>query len=202
MHVEKPMLKNESVTAVFGEHQEADAAVKKLTQAGIAIKHLSIVGKGYHSDEKFVGFYNVTNQMTFWGKRGALWGSLWALFVGGVFLTIPVVGSVMILGYLATIVISTVDGAVMAGGLSALGAAMHSVGIPRDSVVQYEQAVKADGFLVIVHGPVAELTRARTILAQGNPSRLDLHDGLLTTLSGPLTTPRTAATKIPFGLTG
>ena len=46
--------------------------------------------------------------------------------------------------------------------------------------------MKADGFLVIVHGAVAELMRAKTILAQGNPSRLDLHDGLMTTLSGPL----------------
>jgi hypothetical protein len=108
----------------------------------------------------------------------------------------------MILGYLATIVVSAVEGAVMVGGLSALGAAMYSTGIPRDSVVQYEHAVRADGFLVIVHGPVEELTLARSILAQGNPSRLDLHDGLLTTLSGPLTTPSAAETRIPLDLTG
>jgi hypothetical protein len=196
------MLQNESVIAVFGEHQEADAAVKKLAHAGIAIKHLSIIGKGYHSEERIVGFYNVTDRMKFWGKRGALWGSLWVLFVGGVYLSIPVVGNVMILGYLATIVVSAVEGAVMVGGLSALGAAMYSAGIPRDSVVQYEQAVRADGFLVMVHGPVEELTRARALLAQGNPSRLDLHDGLLTTLSGPLATPGVIETRLPLGLTG
>ena len=186
------MLQNESVIAVFSEHQEADAAVKKLAAAGIELKHLSVIGKGYHSDEKVVGFYNVGDRIKFWGKRGAFWGGLWGLFLGGVLLTIPVVGPVMILGYLAAIVVSAVEGAIMAGGLSALGAALYSAGIPRNSVVQYEQAVKADGFLVIVHGAVAELTRARAILAQGNPSRLDLHDGLMTTLSGPLTTPGAA----------
>jgi hypothetical protein len=180
------MLQNESVVAVFSEYQEADAAVKKLTTGGVAIQNLSIIGKGYHSEEKIVGFHCTGRQITFWGKRGAFWGSLWSLFDGGVSLTIPGVGHIMVFGYLAPIVVSAVDGGIMAGGLSALGAALYSAGAPRDSVVQYEQAVKADGFLVIVHGVVEELTRARAMLVQGNPARLDLHDGFTTSLSGPL----------------
>ena len=178
------MLQSESVIAVFGEHQEADDAVKKLMHAGVAMEHLSLVGKGYHSEEKIVGFYNIGDRVKFWGKRGVLWGSLWGLFLGGVSLTLPGVGQVMVLGYLAAIVVSAVEGAIMLGGLSALGAALYSAGVPRDSILQYEQAVKADGFLVIVHGAVEELARARAILALGNPSRLDLHDGPTTSLSG------------------
>ena len=188
------MLQNESVIAVFSEHQEADAAVKKLANAGVAMENLSVIGKGYHTEEKVVGFYHTGDRIKFWGKRGAFWGSLWGLFLGGVSLTIPVVGHVMILCYLASIVVSAVEGAIMVGGLSALGAALYSAGIPRDSVVQYEQAVKADGFLVIVHGLAEELMRARAILALGNPSRLDLHDGLTTTLSGPLSVARASVT--------
>jgi len=46
--------------------------------------------------------------------------------------------------------------------------------------------VKADGFLVIVHGAVEELARARGLLLQGNPSRLDLHDSWSMRSSGPL----------------
>lgn len=99
----------------------------------------------------------------------------------------------MVLGYLATMVVSAVEGAIMVGGLSALGAALHSAGIPRNSVLQYEQAVKADGFLLVVHGAVEELVRARAILALGNPSRIDLHDGPTTSLSGPLHKLRTPA---------
>lgn len=178
------MLQNESVIAVFSDHQEVDAAVKKLANGGVAIESLSVIGKGYHSEEKVVGFYHAGDRIKFWGKRGAFWGGLWSLFVGGVSLTIPVVGHVMILGYLAAIVVSAVEGAIMVGGLSALGAALYSAGIPRTSIVQYEQAVKADGFLVIVHGAVEELVRAKAILALGNPSRLDLHDGASTSWSG------------------
>jgi len=183
--VKKPMLRNESVIAVFSGHQEADAAVRKLANAGVAMEHLSVIGKAYHSEEKGVGFYHVGDRIRFWGKRGAFWSSLWGLFVGGVSLTIPVVGQVMILGYLAPIVVSAVEGVIMVGGLSALGAALYSAGIPRDGVVQYEQTIKADGFLVIAHGAAKELMRARAILALGNPSRLDLHEGATTTSSDP-----------------
>jgi heat induced stress protein YflT len=183
------MLQNESVIAVFGDHQEAGAAVKKLAGAGFALESLSVVGKSYHSEEKVVGFYNTSDRIKFWGKRGAFWGGLWGLFFGGVALTLPGIGQIMVLGYLATIVVSAVEGAIMVGGLSALGAALYSAGIPRDSIIQYEQAVKANGFLLVVHGAVEELVRARAILALGNPSRLDLHDGMTTSLSGPLNVP-------------
>ncbi len=65
------MTDNNSVIAVFTDHQSADAAVRKLADAGIDMKHLSVVGKGDHTDEKVVGFYNTGDRVKFWGKRGA-----------------------------------------------------------------------------------------------------------------------------------
>jgi hypothetical protein len=165
-----------AVVAVFADHLAAEAAIKKLADAGIDMKHLSIVGKGYHTDEKVVGFYNLGDRVKFWGKRGAFWGGLWGWLFGGVFLTIPVVGHVVVLGYLAAMVISAIEGAVVVGGLSALGAALYGSGIPKDSVLQYETAIKADSFLVTAHGPAEEMGRAKAILALLKPSRVDLHE--------------------------
>ena len=99
----------DTVIAVFADHNAAETAVKKLTAAGFEMKNLSVVGKGYHTDEKVVGFYNVGDRVKFWGKRGAFWGGLWGLFFGGLFMTIPVVGHVIVLGYLAAIAISAVE---------------------------------------------------------------------------------------------
>jgi hypothetical protein len=48
----------ETVIGVFPDHQSAETAVKSLADAGFQMKDLSLVGKGYHSDEKVVGFYN------------------------------------------------------------------------------------------------------------------------------------------------
>lgn len=167
--------KADTVIAVFADHPAAEAAVKKLTMAGFEMKNLSIVGKGYHTDEKVVGFYNAGDRIKFWGARGAFWGGFWGLFLGGLFMTIPVVGHVIVLGYLATIAVAGIENAVVVGGLSALGAALYSIGVPKDSVIQYETAVKTDSFLVMAHGPAAEIARAKTILTTSNPSRLDVH---------------------------
>ena len=144
------------------------------------MKNLSVVGKGYHSEEKVVGFYSAGDRIRFWGGRGAFWGGLWGLFFGGLFMAIPVVGHVIVLGYLAAVAVSAVESAVLVGGLSALGAALYSIGVPKDSVISYEVAVKADGFLVMAHGTAAEMARAKAILGTANPSRLDLHQSMKT----------------------
>ena len=169
------MEKTDTVIAVFADHNAAETAVKKLTAAGFEMKNLSVVGKGYQTDEKVVGFYNTGDRIKFWGTRGALWGGLWGMFFGGLFLTIPVVGHVVVLGYLAAMAIYGIENAIVVGGLSALGAALYGIGVPKDSVIQYETAVKADSFLVMAHGAADEMARAKAILGTTNPSRLDVH---------------------------
>src|SRR5450631_2828905 len=174
------MENNDTVIAVFADHPAAETAIKQLTAAGFDMKNLSVVGKGYHTDEKVVGFYNTGDRIKFWGTRGAFWGGFWGLFLGGLFVAVPVVGQVVVLGYLASIVIAAIENAVIVGGISALVAALYSIGIPKDSVIQYETALKTDSFLVMAHGPAAEIARAKTILGTVNPSRLDVHTGTKT----------------------
>jgi len=164
------------VVATFDDHQEADAAVRKLITAGFDMKHFSVVGKGYHTDEKIVGFYSIGDRMKIWGKYGAFWGGLWGLFFGSVFITFPVIGPVVILGYLAAAVVSAVEGAVVVGGISALGAALFTAGMHKDSVIHYESVIKEDGFLIVAHGPAEEMARAKDNLATSYPKRLDLHE--------------------------
>ena len=56
--------------------------------------------------------------------------------------------------------------------------ALYGIGIPKDSVIQYEAALKADSFLVMVHGTAEEMVRAKAILGPMDPSRLDVHASL------------------------
>lgn len=165
---------SDTVVAVFADHKAAETAIKKLTEDGFKMKNLSVVGKGYHTDEKVVGFYNAGDRIKFWGTRGLFWGGLWGLFFGGLFLTTPF-GPVVALGYLATVLIAAIENAAVVGGLSAIGAAIYSMGIPKDSVIQYEADVKADSFVVMAHGTAEEVARAKAILAPFKPSRLNLH---------------------------
>ena len=88
------------------------------------MKNLSVVRKGYDTDEKAVGCYNIGDRIEFWGSRGAFWGGFWGLFFGGVFMTVPMIGYVVVLGYPATVIIAGLENAVVVGGVSALGAAL------------------------------------------------------------------------------
>lgn len=171
----------DATVAVFDAHDDAEAAIKKLTAASFDIKKLSVIGKGYHTEEKAVGFYNAGDRVKFWGSRGAFWGGLWALFFGGLFITTPLIGPVIALGYLAATAIAAIEGAVVVGGLSALGAALYSVGIPKDSVIRYEAAIKSDGFIVMVHGTSEEAARAKAILASSNATSVDSHNSIAAT---------------------
>ena len=170
----------DTVIAVFQDHPSAETAIRTLTAAGFDMTALSVIGKGYHTDEKVVGFYNIGDRVTFWGTRGAFWGGLWGLFLGGLVVTVPVVGQVVVLGYLAAIAIAAIENAVIVGAASALAAALFSIGIPRDSVIQYETALKTDRFLVMAHGPAAEIARAKAILGTVNPTRIDVHTATVT----------------------
>jgi len=173
------MSQHDAIVAVYAQHDAAEAAVRKVAEAGLDMQHFSIVGKGYHTEEQVIGFYSAGDRIKFWGSRGAYWGGLWGLLFGGLMLTIPVVGPVMVLGHLAglvfTAVSGAVEGAVVLGGLGALGAALFSIGIPHHSVLQYEEALKADQFLVMAHGSAAEMERARALLQVSGPVQLDLH---------------------------
>ena len=40
------------------------------------------------------------------------------------------------------IIVGALEGAVVTGGLSALGAGLYSLGIPKDSIVKYETAAE------------------------------------------------------------
>jgi hypothetical protein len=172
------MSQTDTVIAVFTDHRGADEAIKKLTAARFEMKNLSVIGKGYHTEENVVGFYNIGDRVKFWGSRGAFWGGLWGLFFGGMFLFIPVVGHVVVLGYLAATAIAAGEGALIGGGLGVLGSALYSIGVPKDSVITYETALKADSFLVMAHGTPDEIARAKGILETAKPSRVDVHAGV------------------------
>jgi len=84
-----------------------------------------------------------------------------------------------VVGYLASVVVSAIEGAVVVGGVSALSAALFNAGVPKDHVIHYETALQANGFIVMANGPAEEMTRARAILETHKPARLDLHEGAM-----------------------
>ena len=170
-----PSNPSNSVAAVFAQHSGAEKAVKELKDGGFDVKKLSIIGSDYHSEENVVGFYNAGDRMMYWGKTGAFWGGLWGLLFGSAFFLIPGLGPILAAGPVVTWIIAALEGAVVVGGVSALGAGLFSLGIPKDSILKYEASVKAGKFLLIAHGTANEVQRARDILQSSGAEQINVH---------------------------
>jgi uncharacterized membrane protein len=170
------MSEQNAVVAVYASHVEAEAAVKELQHAGIDMRTLSIAGKDSHTDEHVVGYYNTGDRMKYWGKTGAFWGGFWGLLFGSAFFAIPGLGPVLVAGPLVAWIVGGLEGAAVVGGLGAIGAEIYGMGIPKDSVVEYDPALKTDKFLLLVHDKASEVEKARKIIANTRPINVTLHD--------------------------
>jgi hypothetical protein len=169
------MPEQNAVVAVYATHDGAEGAVKELQRAGVDMHTLSIVGKGSHTDEHVVGYYNTGDRMKYWGKIGAFWGGFWGLLFGSAFFAIPGLGAVLVAGPLVAWIVGALEGAAVVGGVSAIGAGLIGMGIPKDSVLKYEVDLKTDKFLLLVHGAASEVEKARSIIATTRPVNVTMH---------------------------
>ncbi len=165
----------DSVVAIFETHEQAAGAVKELQEAGIAMQSLSIAAKDTHTDEHVVGYYNAGDRMKYWGKLGAFWGGFWGLLFGSAVFAIPGFGPLLVAGPLVAWIVGALEGAVVVGGVSALGAGLVSIGIPKDSVLEYETALKSDHYLLMVHGTPSDVDKARSVLSGTTHTSLTVH---------------------------
>ncbi|GGH17647.1 general stress protein [Silvibacterium dinghuense] len=169
------MTDTNAVVAVYDSHAAAENAVEQLQKSGFDMEKLSIVGKDYLTEEHVTGYYNTDSRMKHWGKLGAFWGGLWGLLLGAAFFWVPGVGAVLVGGPLVASIVGALEAAVVVGGVSAIGAGLVSLGIPKNSVVTYETEVKAGKYLVIAHGTADDAAKAKNILNSSNPDGVTDH---------------------------
>jgi hypothetical protein len=153
---------------VFNTHVEAEEAIQALNRSGFDVRKLSLVGKGYHSDEHPVGFYSTGDKIKSWGGIGAFWGGIWGLLLAPAIFFVPGLGLMALAGPVVAALVGALEGAVVVGGLSALGAALTQIGVPQDQIIKYETALKVDKYVLMVHGNADEMILAGTILSNSS----------------------------------
>ncbi len=169
------MPKIDTVVAVYDTHPKAEEALRAFQSSGFDMKKLSIVGKDYRTEEHVIGFYNTGDRMKVWGKRGAFWGTFWGMLFGSALFLIPGVGHLMVLGPLVGWIVGALAEGAVIGGLTALGAGLYSIGIPKDSILKYETALKADQFVLVAHGTPDDVAAAKRILDRTGAVSVDEH---------------------------
>ena len=88
---------------------------------------------------------------------------------------IPGIGPLVAFGPIVAWIAAGLESAVVVGGVSAIGAGLYSVGIPKDSVVQYETSLKTGKFMLVFNGTPDEVTHVKESLARSGASDTQLH---------------------------
>jgi len=83
--------------------------------------------------------------------------------------------SILVAGPLVAWIVAGLEGAVVVGGVSAVGAGLVSIGIPKDSVLKYDVALKTDKFLLVIHGTPDAVDKAKDIIAGTEHSYYSVH---------------------------
>ncbi len=157
-------LTQDSLLCVSRTHADAEKAIRCLSTSGIDMTRLSLIGRGYHSEEHPLGFYTAKEKVRAWGGVGAFWGGLWGLLLAPAVFMLPGFGLVAMGGPVVAALFAALEGAVLVGGASAIGAALTMIGVPKELVIKYETALKAEKYVLVMHGVSADIVRAREIL--------------------------------------
>jgi uncharacterized membrane protein len=166
-----------TLVATYDTHVAAESAVKALEAAGVDLKQLSIVGKGFHTEEHALGFYTTGDRIKHWSGTGALWGGVWGMLFGSAFFMLPALGPLVVMGPLVGWIVAALETAAVGGAGGALAGALASIGIPKDSVVKYELQIKAGKFIVLARSTADVIERARGALANTGASQINAHIG-------------------------
>jgi hypothetical protein len=160
-----------SQVAVYGSHEKALQAIKVLEQADFPLKQVSLVGKAelVYDNVHVKSYEPVKNAPV---VIGAIIGPMLGVMTGVGIFTIPGFG----LLYGAGAIIGAIAGfdlGLVSGGLITL---LVTLGIKKESVVQYEEHLHGGKFLVIVQGSEEEIKQAEHILhTEGTHLQLDTH---------------------------
>ena len=131
------------------------------------MKKLSIVEKDCHTEEHVRRLLFRWDRMKHLGKLELSGAGYREFLFGAPFFFGPGIGPIVV----------ALEGAAVVGSLTALGAGLCSIGIPKKSILNYETEIKAGKFLLIAHGTNEEVTQAKNIIDRAGTTEAVLHQG-------------------------
>lgn len=149
---------------VYHDPHALKAAVIRLQNSGFEMDKLSVIGTDDQQEGCAAGYYTVEGRMRCWGERSWFWSGIWDLLRGWAFFSLPGIGPVLVAGPVAKWIVAALQNGAIFTGFTALGAGLYIIGIPKESVIDFESAVRSGDILLVVYGSASQVTRAREAL--------------------------------------
>jgi hypothetical protein len=169
------MPENYLFVAICNTRTEGEAAIREIQSSGIDMMGLSFLGRDYRARDKLVGRYQSSDHTRYWENLSAFGDGIWSLLSSIALFHIPETGPFLAGGPVAGAIIGALEGTPTVRGLSAVGSGLHLIGIPRDSILKYERAIKGDKYLIITQGVEEEIAAIKTIIKSNRAVEFDLH---------------------------
>jgi hypothetical protein len=165
-----------SVVAIYEHIDQAEEAVQQLGKAGFPIDQVSIIAKDLGTEKKVHGFVTSCDVAKSSARTGAWVGGIFGLLVGAAFFWVPGVGPLIVAGSLASALTGGLEGAVAGAAVTGVLGWLTSIGIGKRHILKYEESVKAGKYLVIAHGSLDDVSKAKTILGDTKPAEVNVHN--------------------------
>lgn len=163
-------LDRNTVIAVYRNHEQANGAVRTAIQYGLDRGSLSLVARDRLAGGRIVIDDHSDGTAASWGKLGVfgpnLWGpGLWGVIMGWVSVWVPGLGPLLIGGPMVSLILGAHDGAAVFGPMTPLGVGLYRIGVPKDGVRRYEEAIRRGRYLLVIQGSQDQVTRAGRLLS-------------------------------------
>lgn len=168
-------MKENTLIAVYDNHDDAAWAVKTLLDGDIDKQHITVLGKGDQKEYDKFEFNKENKDAIFWGEQGAFWGALWGFLLGGLLVFVPGFGPLVATGPLIGSLSGLIAGGTLGGALSAMVAWLMDLGMTKAEAEHYEDMLKQGKNLIFVQGPLEEVKKAKKLLTEESRGEVNLH---------------------------
>ena len=144
------------IVAIYNSDTDAKSAIRKLQGSGSDMQRVSIIGRDFNMETQIVGAYNPGDRTNWRGKKGDIWSWIWGWHFGWNEKVNGGIGPILLVGPIVGWLEKALESELAIGGMSALGTGLSTMGIPPNSVVKCETALKADKFIIIAEGSTAQ----------------------------------------------
>jgi len=158
------MSRKNACVLLYSSYQDARLAVEKLQAHSFNMKTVSIIARRSAKQQQFFGTPASDEQISFQNIPARLWKSLWELPGGALFFTLADFGALVAAGSIVALLMQEKKDMDINNGFTVLSTALFNMGIPRESISQYEDAVKAEKVLLTVNGIRSDVEQACQIL--------------------------------------
>ena len=164
------MSKEHSVVAIYESQLGVENAVRELRSRSFDMGHLSILQIDGEAEKG--PRYTFGDRLGYRAQRRAYWGGLIGIASGSGLFGVPGLGTLMIVGPATAAMARVLEGTLAHAGLSAVGVALHNLGVEEACIAESETALSAKKFLLVVTGTEAQLSSIRGALQPNEETAL------------------------------